>query len=90
LGARLRGIVRMGARRWDVVLDRDQRILLPEDGALRALEQVIALENAPDVQVLSRDVARVDMRLPDRPTVRMNQEAIQEWWLIRQQAGQTE
>jgi hypothetical protein len=30
---RLRGLVRMGERRWDLVLDRDQRILLPETRA---------------------------------------------------------
>ena len=33
LGERLRGLVRLGDRRWDVVLDRDQRIMLPEAGA---------------------------------------------------------
>ena len=78
LGERLRGVVRVGARRWDVVLDRDQRILLPETRALQALERVIALEGAQDV--LTRDVARVDMRLPKRPTVKMNKEASEQWW----------
>lgn len=82
LGPRLRGVVRMGERRWDVVLDRNQRILLPEAGAVRALERVIALEGAQDV--LSRDVARVDMRLAKRPTVRMNKAATQEWWRIKE------
>lgn len=82
LGARLRGIVRMGARRWDVVLDRDQRILLPTQNPVPALERVIALEGAQDV--LSRDVARVDMRLGQRPTVRMNENATKEMWRIRQ------
>lgn len=88
LGDRLRGVVRMGERRWDVVLDRDQRILLPETGAIAALEYVIALEGAQDV--LSRDVARVDLRLTARPTVQMNKDATQEWWRIRQlsQSGQ--
>lgn len=76
LGARLRGLVRMGARRWDVVLDRDQRILLPQEDALRALERVIALEGAQDI--LTRDVARVDMRLARRPTVQMTNEAAEE------------
>lgn len=76
LGSRLRGLVRMGARRWDVVLDRDQRIMLPEDEPLRALERVIALEGAQDI--LTRDVARVDMRLARRPTVQMTNEAAEE------------
>ena len=82
LGDRLRGLVRMGDRRWDVVLDRNQRILLPETDAVRALERVIALEGAQEV--LSRDVARIDLRLSDRPTVRMNPRATDEWWRIRQ------
>ncbi|MBB3993648.1 cell division protein FtsQ [Sulfitobacter undariae] len=76
LGSRLRGIVRMGERRWDVVLDRDQRILLPEMEPQRALERVIALEGAQDI--LTRDVARVDMRLARRPTVQMTTEAAEE------------
>jgi cell division protein FtsQ len=76
LGERLRGLVRMGERRWDVVLDRDQRILLPEVEPLRALERVIALEGAQDI--LTRDVARVDMRLARRPTVQMTSEAAEE------------
>ena len=86
LNTRLRGLVRMGARRWDVVLDRDQRIMLPETQPVQALERVIALENAQEV--LSRDVARVDMRLAQRPTVQMNKEDTQEWWRIRQISGQ--
>jgi len=86
LGARLRGVVRMGDRRWDVVLDRKQRILLPEKGAMQALERVIALERAQEV--LTRDVARVDMRLAKRPTVQMNEEATQAWWDIKQSTGQ--
>ena len=76
LGARLRGLVRMGARRWDVVLDRNQRIMLPDVEPLRALERVIALEGAQDI--LTRDVARVDMRLARRPTVQMTNEAAEE------------
>ena len=78
LGERVRGVVRMGDRRWDVVLDRNQRIMLPEEGALAALEQVVALERAQEV--LTRDVARVDMRLGHRPTVRMDVDANEAWW----------
>ena len=86
LGERLRGVVRMGERRWDVVLDRDQRILLPEEGAMQALERVIALEKAQEV--LSRDVARVDLRLPGRATVKMTENATDAWWDIRQGTGE--
>ncbi len=70
---RVRGLVRMGERRWDMVLDRDQRILLPGDQPVSALDRVIALNQAQDM--LNRDVAVVDMRNTDRPTLRMNEEA---------------
>ncbi len=73
LRERVRGLVRMGERRWDIVLDRDQRILLPGDGAVPALDRVIALNDAQDM--LSRDVVVVDMRNTERPTLRMNEEA---------------
>ena len=81
LNERVRGLVRMGERRWDVLLDRKQRILLPEDSPVRALERVIALSEAQDL--LERDVVAVDMRLGPRPTLRMTENARQEWWQIR-------
>lgn len=70
---RVRGLVRMGERRWDIVLDRDQRIMLPGDGAVPAFDRVIALNNAQDM--LERDVVIVDMRNANRPTLRMNEDA---------------
>lgn len=75
LGDRVRALVRMGERRWDLVLDRNQRILLPEDGAVRALNRVIALHQAQDL--LERDVAVVDIRNRARPTVRLNENAVE-------------
>lgn len=78
LAGRLRGLVRMGARRWDVVLDRGQRIMLPVADPVRALERVIVLSEAQDM--LERDIAVVDMRLADRPTIRMKERANDEWW----------
>ncbi|WP_353296686.1 cell division protein FtsQ/DivIB [Sulfitobacter pacificus] len=81
LGERVRGVVRMGDRRWDLVLDREQRIMLPEDQPLPALERVIALERAQEV--LTRDVAMVDMRQGQRPTIRMNPDANEAWWQVK-------
>lgn len=81
LTGRLRGFERMGARRWDVVLDRGQRIMLPETGAVRALERAIAMDQA--VEMLSRDLVAVDLRLPRRPTVRVTEHAVQEFWRIK-------
>ena len=74
---RLRGFERMGGRRWDVVLDRGQRILLPEDAPVPALERVIALDGAEDM--LSRDLLAVDMRNSARPTLRLAPRAVEEY-----------
>ena len=81
LAPRLRGLVRMGERRWDVVLDRDQRVLLPETDAVQALERVIAMDEAVDM--LERDLVAIDLRLPHRPTLRMTDGAVQELLRIR-------
>lgn len=78
---RLRGLERIGERRWDVVLDRGQRILLPEDKPVQALERVLALDEAQEL--LGRDVLAVDMRLADRPTLRLSEGAVKEWRQIR-------
>jgi cell division protein FtsQ len=78
---RVRGLVRVGERRWDLVLEGDQRILLPATGALSALERVLALHAAQDL--LSRDVVRVDMRNPARPTIRLTETAMDEFHNIR-------
>lgn len=76
VGARVRGLVRMGDRRWDLVLDRDQVVKLPEDDPLAALRRVMALEASGEV--LKRDVAVVDMRDPGRPMLRLTERAIAE------------
>ncbi|MCL4147977.1 UNVERIFIED_CONTAM: hypothetical protein GTU68_057338, partial [Idotea baltica] len=57
LAKRFRGLERIGERRWDVVLDRKQRILLPTDNPVQALERVIAMDGAMDL--LERDLAVV-------------------------------
>ncbi|MGR3661075.1 MAG: cell division protein FtsQ/DivIB [Paracoccaceae bacterium] len=79
--SRIRGLVRIGERRWDLVLDRDQRILLPEENPISALEQVMALEQA--TELLARDVLIVDMRNSNRPTLRMAPPAVAELRNIR-------
>lgn len=73
---RIRGLVRIGERRWDVVLDNDQRILLPQENPVQALQQVIALDQAQEL--LSRDILAVDMRNIHRPTLRMAPMATEE------------
>lgn len=81
LAGRVRGVERMGERRWDLVLDRNQRILLPEQGPIAALERVIALSKAQDL--LARDLTIIDMRNGHRPTIRIADSAIEELRRIR-------
>ena len=81
LEGRVIGLQRMGARRWDVVLTEDQRILLPETGAELALARVMALDAAQEL--FERDISVVDMRLSDRPTIRLNPDALDALWDIR-------
>lgn len=71
---RVRGLVRMGERRWDIVLDRGQRILLPETGAVEATQRLLALDKAEDL--LSRDITIVDLRSDERPVVRLEGSAM--------------
>jgi cell division protein FtsQ len=78
---RLRGLVRMGERRWDIVLDRDQRIMLPVDQPVRALERLIALDQAQEL--LERDVLTVDLRLQNRPSLRLAPYALVEMRRLR-------
>lgn len=85
LRERLRGLVRVSERRWDVVLDRDQRIMLPAEGAVAALERVLALDAAQDL--LARDISVVDLRDATRPTIRLSQPAMAELHRIRSQAS---
>ena len=67
--SRLRGLSFISERRWDLVLDRDQRILLPADRPVRALERLIAIDEAQGL--LARDILSVDLRLPERPALRL-------------------
>lgn len=86
LGDRLHGLVRMGERRWDVVLTNGTRIMLPEAGARTALDRVLALHDVGEI--LSRDVTAVDLRNPGRLTVRLTSDAITELHRMREQAAQ--
>ncbi|SOC12887.1 cell division protein FtsQ/DivIB [Rhodobacter maris] len=71
---RARGLVRVGERRWDLVLDRGQRILLPEENPVRAVERTLALDSAEDL--LARDFTRLDLRSEARPTIRLSAAAL--------------
>jgi cell division protein FtsQ len=81
LGDRLLGLVRVGERRWDVVLRDGPRILLPEEGARAALDEVLLLHDVQ--QILDRDLLRIDMRNPARMTVQLTPEALETLQQVR-------
>ena len=66
---RLRALQRIGGRRWNVVLDRDQILMLPETSPVAAVVRIMDLHAEKDL--LNRDVVSVDFRDPERPTIRM-------------------
>lgn len=76
LAARIRGLVRIGNRRWDLVLDRNQRVMLPEKNPVEALERLLALDHAQDL--MNRDILTVDLRSDHRPTLRLTPHALAE------------
>jgi cell division protein FtsQ len=67
IAQRMRAAVLVGGRRWDIVLDDDMVVKLPESGADDAIAEIVRLDQQH--QLLSRDVSALDLRLPDRITV---------------------
>jgi cell division protein FtsQ len=85
VGGRIRGLVRRGERRWDLVLDRGQVVKLPEVDAVAALERTMTLEVRGDL--LKRDISVVDMRDPRRPMLRLTEHAVAELERLRKTAA---
>jgi cell division protein FtsQ len=69
----VRASILVGQRRWNLRLKNGLDIRLPEDNVAAALERLIALDR--DAKLLSRDIVAVDLRLPDRVTVRLSEAA---------------
>ena len=69
----LRAAVLVSERRWNLRLKNGVDIELPEDGIAQALDRLVALDR--DKKLLSRDITLVDLRMPDRVTVRQSDAA---------------
>lgn len=74
LEERIRALVRVGERRWDIVLDGNQVIKLPEFGAQDALRRVIEMQT--DQQIMDWNLSIIDMRDPSRPLIRLDDDAL--------------
>ncbi len=71
--AQLRASILVAQRRWNLRLQNGIDVELPETGVAAALDRLVALDR--DKKLLSRDIALVDLRLPDRVTVRLSDAA---------------
>lgn len=78
---RLRALIRVGERRWNLELDRGMTIKLPETGGVEALSRIMALHYGEEL--LDRDIEVIDMRLPERPALRMKPEAAETYQIRR-------
>ncbi|MBM3570863.1 MAG: FtsQ-type POTRA domain-containing protein [Alphaproteobacteria bacterium] len=73
LAGRVTAAIRIGNRRWNLNLDHGIELRLPESDMARAWAWIARLER--EHRVLARDVATIDLRLPDRLIVRATPEA---------------
>jgi cell division protein FtsQ len=71
----VKAIVFVGERRWNLRLASGLDVRLPESGVAAALDRLTRLDQ--DDQLLSRDIVAIDLRLPDRVTVRLSDDAAQ-------------
>ncbi len=67
--------VLVAERRWNLRLTNGMDVRLPENDLQAALDRLVKLDR--DKKLLSRDVTSIDLRLPDRVTVRLSDAATQ-------------
>lgn len=73
----VKSAVRVGGRRWDIILNNGIRIKLPEDAALAynafsAWEKFVRLNN--QYNLIAREISVIDLRTPDRLILRITPE----------------
>jgi cell division protein FtsQ len=71
----VRASVLVGERRWNLRLKNGIDVRLPESDVAPALERLVALDN--EKNLITRDIVAIDLRLPDRVTVRLSEAAAQ-------------
>ena len=65
----VRAFIRVGERRWDLVLDNNLRIMLPQTEFLAAFDRLMLMNHTGSL--FSNQLSTIDMRLVERPTVRV-------------------
>lgn len=69
IAAKMHDAVLVADRRWDLHLENGVTVKLPEKGIGAALAELVSLDSKS--RLLDRDVSVIDLRLPDRITVRL-------------------
>ena len=69
----VRAAVMVGERRWNLRLTNGMDVRLPERNIEQALTLLTSLDR--DKQLMSRDITAIDLRLPDRISVRLSEDA---------------
>jgi cell division protein FtsQ len=72
--AQVRASILVAERRWNLRFTNGLDVRLPEDDVAGALQRLVALDS--EKKLLSRDIVAVDLRLPDRVTVRLSEDAL--------------
>jgi len=67
--------VLVGERRWNLRLKNGIDVRLPESNVAAALERLVALDR--ERNLTTRHIVAIDLRLPDRLTVRLSDAAAQ-------------
>lgn len=73
LAPRVRAATLVAGRRWTLKLDNGMDVRLPETGAPEAVRRLVALQT--ESRLLDKDVLAIDLRQPDRVTMRLSEEA---------------
>lgn len=76
LADRVRAYVRIADRRWDLHLNNGVIVRLPEEDTASAVAELARLDS--ERNLLSRDLAAIDMRLADRIAIRLTPESLEE------------
>lgn len=66
--------IRVGDRRWNIRLQDNIELKLPEESAAEALAKLTQMDH--DEQLLGRDIKVIDLRVPDRIFIKLSPELV--------------
>jgi cell division protein FtsQ len=73
--ANVRASVLVAERRWNLRLKNGLDVKLPETDVAQALERLVTLDR--EQRITNRDIVNIDLRMPDRVTVKLSEAAAQ-------------